>query len=166
MRSEAPTRRHRIWRVLALLGGLGLACAGSPDEGEPDDGAFRIPVTVQTDDGPVTFRAEVADEPAERARGLMFREFMPERQGMLFIFPGPAEQSFWMRNTLIPLDMIFIRSDRTILGVLKNAEPRTDTPRAVPGESQYVLEINGGLSDRYGIGPDQTVQFVAPMPER
>lgn len=146
---------------------VGTACAGPSEEpnGRTDD-AFRIPVTVETEGGPVTFQAEVADTAAERARGLMFRERMEEDHGMLFLFPGESQQSFWMRNTLIPLDMIFIRSDRTILGVVENAEPRTDTPRSVPGLSQFVLEINGGLSAELGIEAGQTVRFMAPMPER
>jgi uncharacterized membrane protein (UPF0127 family) len=85
---------------------------------------------------------------------------------MLFLFPDEAPRSFWMRNTLIPLDIIFVRQDRTILGIVENAEPKTDTSRAVEGASQFVLEINGGLSQKLGIAAGQTVTFMAPIPAR
>jgi hypothetical protein len=149
-----------VWLAIS-----GSACAG-PEE--PSDGGdvFRIPVTVRTDDGPVTFQAEVADTPAERNRGLMDRAELADDHGMLFLFPRPAQQSFWMKNTLIPLDIIFIRPDRTILGIVENAEPETLTSRRVPGLSQYVLEINGGLSSELGIAPGQRVEFMAPEAER
>lgn len=152
--------------AVGTLSGLPTACAGPEGEGQPAKSTFRIPVTIETPEGPVVYQAEVADEPAERARGLMFREFMEEDHGMLFLFPREAQQSFWMRNTFIPLDMIFIRSDRTILGVVREATPRTDTPRSVPGESKYVLEINGGQAEARGIEAGQTVRFMAPSPER
>ena len=83
-------------------------------------------------------QVEVARSDAQRMRGLMFRRELSESAGMIFLFPSATHQTFWMRNTLIPLDMIFIKPDRTILGVYRNAVPETDDPRDVPGESQYV----------------------------
>jgi uncharacterized membrane protein (UPF0127 family) len=71
-----------------------------------------------------------------------------------------------MRNTLISLDMIFIRADRTVLGVVERATPRTDAPRAVPGPSQFVLEVNAGLAREKGIEAGQAVTFLAPVPSR
>lgn len=85
---------------------------------------------------------------------------------MLFVFPREEQQSFWMKNTLIPLDMVFIRADRTILGVVVEAEPQTLSPRSVPGRSQYVLELRGGTAPRRGIEAGQTVRFLAPSAER
>lgn len=146
--------------VCALVLG-GSACAGVE---EAD--VFRIPVTVRTASGPVTFQAEIADSPAERARGLMNRTELADGHGMLFIFPRAAQQSFWMKNTFIPLDMIFIRPDRTILGIVENAEPETLDARQVPGLSQYVLEINGGQAAELGIASGQRVEFMAPGAER
>lgn len=150
---------------LLLLCAFGCSSVPPP---EPDAGGevFRIPVSIEGSNGRVTIQAEVADSSEERSKGLMFREHLGENEGMIFLFPQEAQQSFWMRNTLIPLDMIFIRADHTILGIVENAEPRTDTPRSVPGRSQFVLEIAGGTSRTLGLGPDQLVTFMAPLPTR
>lgn len=156
-------RRVKAWLVLSAAVAF-AACAGAEESSEAAE-VFRIPVTVRTDAGPVTFQAEIADSPAERNRGLMFRTDLAEDEGMLFIFPAEAQQSFWMKNTLIPLDMIFIRADRTILGIVENAEPETLDNRSVRGFSQYVLEIRGGLSAELGIEAGQRVEFMAPVPE-
>lgn len=85
---------------------------------------------------------------------------------MLFLFPSERQLSFWMKNTLIPLDMIFIKADRKVLGVVENAEPLTETSRFVEGNSQFVLEIRGGLSKALGIAAGQTVVFDATIPTR
>lgn len=108
---------------------------------------------------PVEVAVELAQTPAERARGLMFRKHMAENDGMLFLFEREAPQSFWMRNTYIPLDMVFIRSDLTVLGVVENAEPETDTSRNVPGSSKYVLEVNAGFARKHGVGAGVPVRF-------
>jgi uncharacterized membrane protein (UPF0127 family) len=108
---------------------------------------------------PLAVKVEVADEMHERQRGLMFREHMDADAGMIFLFERPQQLSFWMHNTLLPLDMIFIRADMTILGVVENATPRTDDPRQVPGMSQYVLEVNAGYAQRHGVRAGQRVRF-------
>lgn len=113
---------------------------------------------------PVTVRLEVVRTPAPRERGLMFRRELGANDGMLFVFPRPEHQVFWMRNTLIPLDMIFIRADRTVLGVVRNATPETDDPRQVPGDSLYVLEVNGGQCDRWGLRAGDAVDLVGVQP--
>lgn len=156
-------------RSLGLTAFLGVACTSAPSGGVDAGAAGRepmVPVTIHTEAGSVVFQAEIADSPAERSRGLMFREGLAPRAAMLFLFPEERQLSFWMRNTLIPLDMIFIRADRTILGIVENAEPRTDTSRSVPGKSQFVLEIAGGLSAELGIRADHLVGFMAPVPDR
>jgi uncharacterized membrane protein (UPF0127 family) len=103
---------------------------------------------------------EVARTDATRMRGLMFRRDMEDDHGMIFVFRDPAHQTFWMHNTLIPLDMIFIRADRTILGVVRNATPETDDPRDVPGDSQYVLEVNGGWCQRNNVNAGDRVELL------
>ena len=109
---------------------------------------------------PVTVQVEVAQSPAEVQRGLMFRQELAPDAGMLFIFETCHHLTFWMKNTYLPLDMIFIRSDRSVLGVVENATPLTETAREIPGDSQYVLEVNAGFARAHQILPDTKVSFV------
>lgn len=102
---------------------------------------------------------EVAATPESRARGLMWRKELPAGQGMLFIFPEEEIQSFWMRNTLIPLDMLFINSAGRIVGIVERAEPRTRTPRSVGRPGRYVLEVPGGWSRTEGLARGGAVRF-------
>jgi len=113
--------------------------------------AAREILSIVTDAGERTFQVEIADDPRERAVGLMFRRAMPADAGMLFDFMEEQPASFWMRNTYIPLDMIFIKSDGTIDSIGERTTPLSE--RSVPskGPVRFVLEINGGLSDRLGI---------------
>ncbi len=94
---------------------------------------------------------EIADDDRERARGLMFRRSMPDDEGMLFDFFSEQPESFWMRNTYIPLDMLFIKADGTIDSIAEHATPLSE--RSIPSKSpvRFVLEINGGLSETLGI---------------
>ncbi len=108
----------------------------------------------------VSVTVEVVQKPKDRERGLMFRTHLDDDAGMLFIFESEQQQTFWMHNTLIPLDMIFIQADKSVLGVVENATPRTDVPRAVPGASQYVLEVNAGFCRKHGIEAGTFVRFV------
>ncbi len=102
---------------------------------------------------------EVCATEAMRTRGMMWRTALPDGQGMLFIFGEEEVRSFWMRNTLIPLDMVFIASDGTVVGIVPNAEPRTLTSRGVGKPSQYVLEVPGGWTERMGIRPGKKAQL-------
>lgn len=103
------------------------------------------------------FDIEIADEPNERSRGLMHRETLPEDHGMLFIYPRDQRASFWMKNTLIPLDMLFISSDGRILQIARETTPFSLEPVRSRDPVRAVLEINGGLSDRLGIAAGDTV---------
>ncbi len=93
-------------------------------------------------------------------RGLMYRQHMPANHGMLFLMGEERVHSFWMRNTLIPLDMLFIRRDMTVAGVVENAEPLTDTSRSIGVPSYYVLEVNGGWAAEHHVGAGTAVRFV------
>jgi len=149
----------RLILVGALaLGGLSATCK---NEGQRPSGPARVAAKAVVDTGvrKVAFRIELALTSEEHARGLMYRTRLDADAGMLFVSSAPHPQTFWMRNTLIPLDMIFIGGDRRIVGIVENAEPQTDTPRSVGGSSQYVLEIGGGLSSRLGIRAGQRVDF-------
>lgn len=174
MVAPAVQPRYRLSMVKTLGAGalwvtltVAAACSGAGETTvEEPPTPIRVPVTVEAGEGLVTFQAEVADSPQERQRGLMFRTSLGQREGMLFVFPVEQQLSFWMRNTLISLDMIFIREDRTILGVVHRAEPKTDTPRRVTGLSKYVLEVPGGTAEALAIGPGQSVRFMAPAADR
>ena len=115
-------------------------------------------VTVIGDWGQASFTVDVADDYQERARGLMFVEQMPTLSGMLFIYDAPQPVSFWMKNTLIPLDMIFTAPNGEILAIHENAIPGDLTP--IPGGDgvQMVLEINGGLASRLGVNVGDALQ--------
>ncbi|SFK58618.1 DUF192 domain-containing protein [Shimia haliotis] len=101
--------------------------------------------------GQARFTVEVADTDEERARGLMHRESMPMSAGMLFIYERPERASFWMRNTLIPLDILFADHTGVVRHIHPEAVPLDETP--IPGGDgiKYVLEINGGLAEAMGI---------------
>jgi len=138
-------------RVMRAAAAAALALAGCRDRG---------PVAViRGPGGAVEVSLEVAATPAERERGLMYRTSLTEGRGMLFVFDEDRNHSFWMKNTLIPLDMIFISSDHTIAGIVVDAEPLTLTPRAVNEPAQYVLEIGGGLATRLGIRAGARVEL-------
>jgi hypothetical protein len=103
--------------------------------------------------GQARFRVEVADSGEERARGLMFRDRMPAGAGMLFVYERPQRATFWMKNTLISLDMIFMDPSGRVTKVHANAVPGDETSIPGPEGTLYVLEINGGLAARLGISP-------------
>lgn len=102
---------------------------------------------------------EVAATSNSRQRGLMWREKLADGAGMLFIFPDDEVQSFWMRNTLIPLDMIFINAAGKVVGIVENAAPKTLTARTVGVPGRYVLEVPGGWSARVGIKAGSSAEF-------
>jgi len=113
----------------------------------------------------ITFQVEIADTPTKREMGLQYRRELAPDHGMVFLFPMEERQSFWMKNTPIPLDMIFISAERKIVGIVENTVPFSLDGRSVSGTSQFVLEINGGLSRRYGFKAGDSVRFQGFSPE-
>lgn len=109
------------------------------------------PVTVVTASGPVTFQTEIAATEPEREAGLMFRKTMASDAAMLFDFGTPRPVAFWMKNTYLPLDMIFIAADGTISAIAKQAAPLSETIISVNDPVLAVLEVNGGTADRIGL---------------
>ena len=123
-------------------------------------------VTITTQQGrEVVFQVEVADSPAKRELGLQYRRELASDRGMIFLFPEESQQTFWMKNTPIPLDMIFISRERKIVGIVHETVPFSLDGRSVSAPSQYVLEINGGLSRRYGFKAGDPVRFDDVRPE-
>lgn len=138
--------KPRISKLLAAL--ILLACGGDNACAKATTSAR---VVLHTSGGDVPVAVEIADTPERRSLGLMYRKELAEGAGMLFVFERAEHLTFWMKNTVLPLDMLFIGDDRRILGIVKDAVPFTTTPREVAGESRYVLEVNAGFSDRHGV---------------
>jgi hypothetical protein len=116
-------------------------------------------VYLSTPRGDVAVDVEVVATPPLIEKGLMYRQFLAPDAGMLFMMGQEKDWTFWMHNTLIPLDMIFIKKDMTIAGVVQNAEPKTDTLRKVDAPSFYVLEVNGGYAASHGVIAGAKVRF-------
>jgi hypothetical protein len=119
-------------------------------------------VAIVAPDGKV--RAEVAVEVAatsqERETGLMYRSHLGANDGMIFLFTQPQHLSFWMKNTEIPLDMVFADGNRQVVGTVEQAEPYAEQLLSVDGDSQYVLEVNGGFCKAHGIVAGDHLRFT------
>ncbi len=139
--------------LLPLLRGLGFAVAlaiiGTPLAACSDDNH----AVLHTAKGNFSFNIEVVDTDAGRERGLMFRTALAPDAGMLFDFLTPQPVEFWMVNTLIPLDMVFIAADGTVRNIHANARPQDPTPIPSDGPVQFVLEIPGGRAAEIGLAP-------------
>jgi uncharacterized membrane protein (UPF0127 family) len=119
-------------------------------------------VTFETPMGERSYQVEVVQQPFETMRGLMCRTSMKPDWGMLFLLEARQIQHFWMKNTLIPLDMVFIDEDWQVAGVVADAAPRTTSSRAVDAPSRYVLELNAGEAARAGIAAGVKARFYPP----
>lgn len=130
---------------------------------KPEWGVRLEPVEVVTPGGVYRFQAEIADDFEERRVGLMNRPSLPEDRGMLFLFPDqePSIQGFWMKDTLISLDIIYLAPDGRIVSIARNTTPLSEESLPSAGPASAVLEINGGLSDRLGIAPGDRVRHPA-----
>ncbi len=107
----------------------------------------------------VTVYVEVADTPDTQTRGLMYRNQLAPDAGMIFLFDREQNQSFWMKNTPLPLDMIFISRDGRIVGIHANAEPFSLKPISVGAPSRAVLEVNAGFAAAHGLAPGDPVTY-------
>lgn len=166
--TEALSARYADWRV-------GASC----EDDRACDGALRCTkrrcefppamtgradgetasATVLGTKGGARFDLEVADEDWEEMRGLMYRREMQKGWGMVFIFEDEAPRSFWMKNTLLPLDMVFVRADGVVDSVVERAEPLTLTPRRSAGPAKFVVELGGGVAVAAGIVPGVRLAF-------
>lgn len=147
----APTRRRMLaGTCLVILPVRAVMAQPGPARGEP--------LTILTRAGPVAFTVELALTPEQHARGLMFRKELPERHGMLFDFGVEQQVSFWMRNTLIPLDMLFIGRDGTIRRLHEQATPLSEEPIPSGQPVRAVLEIIGGSARRLGVAVGDRVR--------
>lgn len=151
--------RKNIFLSLLLTGILATGCK---DKAQPEQQSISEPVIFKKEaEGYLTkassgdtikhLQLEIADDDYQRETGLMYRESMEEDQGMLFIFENEEPRGFYMKNTNIPLDLIFLDSKNKIVSISKNAKPKSmeTIPSEVP--AQYVLEVNAGLADEWNL---------------
>lgn len=115
-------------------------------------------LTIISATGPHRFTVEVAETPTQMEQGLMFRRSLPENAGMLFDFKQPTMATMWMRNTLIPLDMLFVDVQGRIVNIHERAVPESDNVIAAAAPVRYVIELNGGTAARLGIAPGDQVE--------
>jgi uncharacterized membrane protein (UPF0127 family) len=161
----------QVRRGLIGLAMVLAACSSRPDAGaqaapsaqlavHAESGLAIIPLTVHRGSRALRFRVEAARSSAEQERGLMFRTKMGANEGMIFPFNPPRQGvAFWMKNTVIPLDIIFIGRDGRILNVAANATPYSLAPIPSAGVTAGVLELNGGRAAQLGIVPGDKVEW-------
>ena len=141
----------RIWTALALAGALAMFI------GSGTRAASIQPLEIVTKTGVHVFSVEMATTEQEKTTGLMYRKELPEGKGMLFDFSPEQQVSMWMKNTYIPLDMIFIRADGRILRIAENTEPHSTKIISSGGLARGVLEVIAGTAQKYGIRPGDRV---------
>lgn len=164
MKNIAPKLKIVALALILGLGTLGTVLVASQSKAQPEEAPpVTIPpktevmfeteeVSVLKENGEqLYFTVELAKTGAQKSQGLMFRTEMAENAGMLFLFNSPSKLSFWMKNTLIPLDMLFLHADGTIHHIHHNANPQDTTSITSKYDSKAVLELNGGTADKMGI---------------
>lgn len=163
--------RGAIWAAIACAVALALYLF-YPEPASADGQAMVLPVdpaplVVVTGKGERSFAIEVADEPAERSAGLMFRKEMADDHGMLFVFEATQSVGFWMKNTILPLDLVFIGADGRIKAI-RQGEPRSEAVISPDEPVRFVLELNAGVAAKDGIEDGDPVRHpqigAAPAP--
>jgi uncharacterized membrane protein (UPF0127 family) len=157
-----------LW-LCAIVGGclLGAITAFAGDKSNrsvlaPDFAVIEIAVRPGKQRTPISFLVQLAETEAQQRHGLMFTPYLPKHQGMLFVFETDAPRQFWMKNTQIPLDMLFFASDGRLVNIVHSAVPFSLTSRNSSGPARYVLELNGGIAAEIGVQPD--AQLMLPLP--
>jgi hypothetical protein len=159
----------KLAAALFIVGILVLGNAGALASlalAEQAGQAMRLPaekMTIVTAQGRFDFDVEIADEPVEQQRGLMFRTDLPTRRGMLFDFGQTRMVSMWMKNTPLPLDMVFIRADGTVASVAERTEPFSENIVASGEPVAYVLELNAGVARLIGVKAGDRIEFPASI---
>lgn len=149
--------RPRFAALCILVGSIllpGLALS------QDQNSAARIePIVIESAGGTHILNVEIADTPGLRERGLMFRQRVPDNLGMLFLFGGPQQIAMWMKNTLVGLDMVFIRTDGTVSEVVSNTKPLSLNIIQSREEVPAVLELGAGNAARLGIIPGTIIRY-------
>ena len=153
-----------------LVSMLMLACSSrtkgqTPKQAHGQAQSETVNITFITRKGTYRIRAEVAKTMAKRELGLMFRKKLADNRGMLFVFPSERINTFWMKNTLIPLDMVFMDAKLKVVGVVHNARPLDETPVGVKQPSKFVVEIPAGQAALHGIRAGSRVVIRPTVPQ-
>lgn len=151
--------------VLILIFGMIISCANDPKESSIDteeilfskEGELSF---IKSGEQVRTIDIEIADTPYERETGLMYRKSLGDNEGMLFIYPNEAPRSFYMKNTYIPLDLIFYNRDSVVVSFHENAVPLTETSIPSNFPAQFILEINAGKVEEWNIETGDRIKFV------
>lgn len=155
--------------TVAALGVFGLTISSCKEEKKtvkPVDITFKkegelIIKKATTDSIIKSIDIEIADDEYQTQTGMMYRDSMKDSQGMLFVFPNASLHTFYMKNTQIPLDIIYIGSNKAIVSIQKNAKPFDETSLPSNEPAQYVLEINAGLTDAWNLEVGDTIEFTS-----
>lgn len=156
--------------LLSIVAARGVRAAEAAESGEAGKALKASRQTSLTFADGKTLRVDVVDAPMDRERGLMFRRSLPRDYGMLFVFPREEPLTFWMKNTFVPLDMVYIGPDKRVTAVferVKASTPKTtdeDVAR-VGAPAQYVLELPAGAAKRHKVARGQSVTFDTPIPQ-
>jgi len=148
-------KQHIVFLLLLLL----VACkaSGRADaEGFTHEGDLRF---VRGDSTLCAIAIEIADDDAQRTRGLMYRKHMKDDRGMLFVFQSPAPRKFWMKHTIIPLDILFVRADGAIAAIAEHTTPYSEAGIDCNEETLYVVEVNAGYCAAHGIRPGDSIEW-------
>ena len=145
--------------MVASLAACQPSASNAVELSQSPGGLEQVSLTVTSSTGKHRFTVEVAKTSEEQAMGLMYRNQLAPDRGMVFPFDPPRDASFWMRNTLIPLDMIFVRADGSIANIAANTVPYSEEPVPSDGPVAAVLEIAGGRSAELGIKPGDKVEW-------
>jgi uncharacterized membrane protein (UPF0127 family) len=161
-------RFSRLSTVVPVIALLLFALSGALLGCNQDFGSPQVKAVFESPNGGARsqeFTLEVFHTGASRAKGLMFRKSMESNHGALFTFPGEEVRSFWMKNTFISLDMVYVNSEMNVVGVLENVPPLTEEPRSVGIPTKYVLEFIAGTAKQSGIGAGSKLIVTGQVPE-
>ena len=159
MKAANRARRRSLLFAIATMALQTTPKAEASVHGSRGEGLRVESLDVLTTSGAHHFKVEIADTGAKRARGLMFRTSLAPDRGMLFDLKTPRPVAFWMKNTLVSLDMLFIAADGRIISVARDAVPKSEVPIPSGGAVRAVLEIAGGEATRIGAGPGDRIRY-------
>jgi len=165
LQMNSPSKKTKILNTIAaavmaciVLSFIVVSCWGSP----PTEPQFKTgELTITRGAQSIQHLAvEIAETAREMEYGLMFRQTMPPDHGMIFLFPYPQHIQMWMKNTILPLDMVFFDENQKIVAIAANAKPQDETIISPDAEAKYVLEINAGLAAKWGLQNGDTFKLT------